>query len=120
MLRIVDATSRRTVRALLAPARTRDSATERRVATIVAAVRRDGDRALLRYARQFDPLDGPVEVTRAEMRAAAARVPRAVRAAIETAARNIRDIRLLVGLAQGLGRVTAAMAPFLGLSGGQR
>ena len=92
MLRIVDATSRRTVRALLAPARTRDSATERRVATIVAAVRRDGDRALLRYARQFDPLDGPVEVTRAEMRAAAARVPRAVRAAIETAARNIRVV----------------------------
>ena len=92
MLRIVDATSRRTVRALLAPARTRDSATEQRVATIVAAVRRDGDRALLRYARQFDPLDGPVEVTRAEMRAAAARVPRAVRAAIETAARNIRVV----------------------------
>ena len=39
---------------------------------------------------------------------------------IESAARNIRDIRLLVGLAQGLGRVTAEMAPFLGLSGGQR
>ena len=54
--------------------------------------RRDGDRALLRYARQFDPLDGPVEVTRAEMRAAAARVPRAVRAAIEAAARNIRIV----------------------------
>ncbi len=92
MLRIVDATSQRTVRALLAPTRTRDSATERRVATIVAAVRRDGDRALLRYARQFDPLDGPVEVTGAEMRAAAARVPRAVRAAIRAAARNIRVI----------------------------
>ena len=39
---------------------------------------------------------------------------------IKSAARNIRDIRNLVGLAQGLGRVTAAMAPFLGLSGGQR
>ena len=89
MLRIVDATNRRAVRALLAPAPTRDRATERRVATIVAAVRRDGDRALLRYARRFDPLDGPVEVTQAEMRAAVARVPRAVRAAIRAAARSI-------------------------------
>ena len=92
MLRIVDATNRRAVRALLAPARVRDSATERHVATIVAAVRRDGDQGLLRYARRFDPLDGPVEVTQAEMRAAAARVPRAVRAAIRAAARNIRVV----------------------------
>jgi len=92
VLRIVDATNRRAVRALLAPARTGDSTTERRVATIVAAVRRDGDKALLRYARQFDPLDGPVEVTQAEMRAATAQVPRAVRAAIRIAARNIRIV----------------------------
>ena len=74
------------------PAHTGDSATERRVATIVGAVRRDGDKALLRYARRFDPLDGPVEVTPAEMRAAAARVPRAVRAAIRAAAHNIRVV----------------------------
>ena len=92
MLRIVEATNRRAVRALLAPARTDDSATARHVAAIVTAVRRDGDRALLRYARRFDPLDGPVEVTEAEMRAAAARVPRAVRAAIRAAARNIRSV----------------------------
>ena len=62
------------------------------MAAIVAAVRRNGDRALLKYARQFDPLDGPVEVTQAEMLAAAARVPRAVRAAIRAAARNIRVV----------------------------
>ena len=74
------------------PARTGDSATERRVAAIVGAVRRDGDKALLRYARRFDPLDGPVEVTQAEMRAAAARVPRSVRAAIRAAAHNIRVV----------------------------
>ena len=92
MLRIVDATNRWAVRALLAPARTRDSATVRRVGTIVAAVRRDGDRALLRYARRFDPLNGPVTVTQAEMHAAAARVPRAVRAAIRSAALNIRVV----------------------------
>ena len=74
------------------PARTGDSATERRVTAIVGAVRRDGDKALLRYARRFDPLDGPVEVTQDEMRTAAAKVPRSVRAAIRAAARNIRVV----------------------------
>ena len=90
MLKIVEARNRRAVRALLAPVHTRDTATERHVATIIAAIRADGDRALLRYARRFDPLDGPIEVTQAEMRDAAARVPRAVHAAIRAAARNIR------------------------------
>ena len=92
MLKIVESRNRRAVLALLAPERTRDSATDRRVAAIVAAVRREGDRALLRYARRFDPLDGPIEVTQAEMQAAAARVPRAVRAAIRAAARSIRAV----------------------------
>lgn len=92
MLKIVESRNRRAVWALLAPGRTRDTATERRVAMIVASVRRDGDQALLRYARRFDPLEGPIEVTRAEMHTAAAQVPRAVRAAIRTAARNIRSV----------------------------
>lgn len=80
------------MQALLAPVRTRDAATERRVAAIVTAVRRGGDAALLRYARRFDPLEGPIEVTPAEMRKAAAHVPRDVRSAIRTAARNIRAV----------------------------
>jgi histidinol dehydrogenase len=92
MIRIVDSCNRRAVRALLAPERARDAATERRVAAIVSAVRRDGDRALLRYARKFDSLDGPIEITADEMRAAAATVPRTVRAAIRAAARNIRTV----------------------------
>ena len=92
MLRIVEADDRRAVRALLAPERARDAATERRVARIVADVRRDGDRALLRYAKQFDRLDGPIEVTEAEMRKAASGVPRHVRAAVRAAARNIRTV----------------------------
>jgi histidinol dehydrogenase len=92
MIRIVDSCNRRAVRALLAPERTRDAATERRVAAIVAAVRRDGDRALLRYARQFDPMDGPIEVAADEMREAAATVPRSVRAALRAAAKNIRTV----------------------------
>jgi histidinol dehydrogenase len=76
----------------LSPERTRDATTDRRVATIVADVRRDRDRALLRYAKTLDRLDAPVEVVRDEMRRAAAEVPRSVRAAIRTAARNIRTV----------------------------
>jgi histidinol dehydrogenase len=92
MLRIVDSGNRRAVRELLAPERVRDAATDRRVAAIVNDVRRGGDAALLRYARKFDGLDGPVEVPLAEMRRAAATVPREVRAAIRDAARNIRAV----------------------------
>jgi histidinol dehydrogenase len=92
MLIIVDSGNRRAVRALLAPERVRDAATDRKVAAIVNDVRRAGDAALLRYARTFDRLDGPVEVTPAEMRRAAAAVPRDVRAAIRAAAKNIRTV----------------------------
>ena len=92
MLRIVDSGNRRAVRELLAPERVRDAATDRRVAAIVNDVRKGGDAALLRYARKFDGLDGAVEITAAEMRRAAATVPREVRAAIRDAARNIRTV----------------------------
>lgn len=92
MLRIVDSSNRRAVRALLAPERVRDAATDRTVAAIVGDVRKGGDIALLRYARKFDGLDGPIEVTAAEMRRAAASVPRDVRRAIRDAARNIRTV----------------------------
>ena len=92
MLKIVDATNRRAVRALMAPERIRDAATDRRVEGIVADVRRDGDTALLRYARALDGLDGSMEVDPREMRAAAASVPASVRTAIRTAARHIRQV----------------------------
>jgi histidinol dehydrogenase len=91
-MRIVEATNRRGVRALLAPERTRDAVTDRRVAQIVADVRREGDRALHRYARRFDGLAGAVEIDGRELRDGAAQVPRAVRAAIRAAARNIRAV----------------------------
>jgi len=92
MIRIVESRNRRAVAALLTPARARDITTDRRVAAIVEAVRRDGDRALLRYARKFDKLDAPIEISPDEMRAGAATVPRAVRTAIRAAARNIRMV----------------------------
>ena len=92
MIKIVDSSNRRAVEALLAPERARDVITDRRVAAIVEAVRRDGDRALLRYARKFDRLDAPIEISPDEMREGAATVSRAVRTAIRTAARNIRTV----------------------------
>ena len=92
MLRIVESTNRRAIAALLAPERTRDAATDRAVAAIVADVRRGGDAALRRYALRFDGQDGPLEISAEEMRAAAATVPAPVRRAIRAAARNIRAV----------------------------
>jgi histidinol dehydrogenase len=92
MIKIVDSSNRRAVRALLSPARTRDAATERRVAEIVSAVRHGGDRALLRYGRELDALTGSIEVSRDEMRRAARQVPASVRSAIRAAAKNIRAV----------------------------
>jgi histidinol dehydrogenase len=92
MIKIVESTNLRAVRALLSPERTRDAATERRVADIVSNVRRDGDRALARYARDLDGLTGAIEVSRDEMKQAAREVPAAVRRALRAAARHIRAV----------------------------
>ncbi len=91
-MRIVSSRSRRTVDRLLAPAAARDAATARYVSRIVAAVRNGGDRALTAYARRFDGLAEPLEVTRAEIDEAAARVPPRVRDALAEAARAIRRV----------------------------
>src|SRR4051812_21357120 len=92
MLKIVDATNRRAVRALLAPERVRDAATDKRVAKIVGDVRAGGDAALRRYATALDRLDGPIEISADEMRTAARTVDASVRRAIRDAARNIRVV----------------------------
>jgi histidinol dehydrogenase len=80
------------VATLLWPDRDRDGDTEQRVARIVTDVRSQGEEALLRYAREFDRLDGPVEVSRHEMVAAARTVAPSVRKAIRVAANNIRTV----------------------------
>ncbi len=62
---------------------------------ILADVRRHGDRALLRYAKQFDRLDlksAGFEVSPEEIRAAYEQVPRGFVAALRVAARNIRAV----------------------------
>lgn len=79
--------------ALLDRAARRSAAVERRVARIVEDVRSGGDEALLRYARQFDGLQGSaIEVTRTEIARGARRVPAAVRDAVATAAAHIRRV----------------------------
>jgi histidinol dehydrogenase len=92
MITIVDASDTAAVKTLLWPERDRDGETERRVAQIVADVRTTGETALLRYAREFDRLDGPIEISRKEMQAAAKHVPARVRKAIRVAAKNIRTV----------------------------
>ncbi|HLG99047.1 MAG TPA: histidinol dehydrogenase [Bryobacteraceae bacterium] len=65
---------------------------EQTVAPILEAVRKRGDEALLEYARKFDGLEGnSVTIPEAAMREAEARVSPEFRAALETAARNVRE-----------------------------
>ena len=90
--RIVESINERAVAALLDRRVRRDGALERRVSRIVERVRRDGDRAVAAYARQFDKLSEPIEVTSAEIRTAVRRVPGEVQRAIAMAARHIRQV----------------------------
>jgi histidinol dehydrogenase len=89
---IVRSTDARRVAALLDRRPGQDAQIVRRVAAIVADVRRRGDRALLAYARRFDGCRGDMEVGRAEMREAARAVPARTKRAIRMAAAHIRQV----------------------------
>ena len=89
---IVRASDAAAVAALVDRRPARDPDIDRAVSAIVARVRRQGDPAVLAFARKFDRLDGPVEITRAELRDAARTVPAAVKRAIGTAAAHIRTV----------------------------
>ena len=91
-MRIIDSSNTRAVAALLDRRPRRDPSLLRRVAQIVDRVRRGGDRELLAFARRLDGLRGPIEVSRDEIEAGAARVPAEVRRALRFAARNIRAV----------------------------
>jgi histidinol dehydrogenase len=91
-MRIVEATDKKAIERLLAPAARRDRVFERRVRTIVDRVCSGGDRALKGYARRFDRVAGPLEVPSATIRAEAARVDPTIRRAIAHAARNIARV----------------------------
>ena len=91
-IRIIRSSDTAAVDALLAAERGADRLLERRVADIVSRVRRSGDRALVAYARRFDKLSRPIELTPEEVREGAAQTPAAVRRAIAAAARRIRAV----------------------------
>jgi histidinol dehydrogenase len=91
-MRIVDARDHRALGRLTTPAWQRDPAFERRVRAIVGAVRSGGDRALARLARRFDGVAPPLEVSPADMRAAADRVGTEVRRALAQAATHIARV----------------------------
>jgi histidinol dehydrogenase len=91
-VRIIDSTDDRRVSRLIARRTRRHAELTRRVATIVDRVRRGGDAALIAYARRFDRLTKPIEVTREEMQAASRELPRELRRAISIAAANIRRV----------------------------
>jgi histidinol dehydrogenase len=88
-IRIIKSTDTAAVDALLAPGRDDDAATRKAVAAIVEAVRTGGDRAVVRFARKFDGLDGPVEIPREEWTRGARQAPSELRRALSVAARNI-------------------------------
>ena len=91
-MKIIDASNKRAIAALFAKKESTDRVFERKVAAIVQKVRTGGDKALLRFAKQFDNLALPIEVTRAEMEAEAATLPVDVRLAIKHAAKNIARV----------------------------
>ena len=81
--------------ALLAFEGAQDDAVERTVAAILADVKARGDAAVLEYTQRFDRLDAPslnaLELSRDELQQALDGLPPAQRAALEEAARRVRD-----------------------------
>ena len=91
-MRLIDSSNTRAVNALIDRRPARDAGLYRRVARIVERVRVEGDRALADFAKRFDRQSPPFEVSRQEIERGAKRVPAAVRAALHTAAKNIRRV----------------------------
>ncbi len=91
-MKIVASSNRRAVRALVERGRSPDPDVVSRVAEIVDDVRRRGDRAVRKYARALDRLQGPFELDADEIRRGAALAPPAVRRAVRDAARHIRRV----------------------------
>ena len=91
-MKIIHTSDRRALERVFVKDRSADRAFERRVSAIVSAIRADGDRALLRFARRFDRVAPPFEVSRDEMASEAEKVPVSVRRAIRQAARNIEKV----------------------------
>jgi histidinol dehydrogenase len=91
-LKIIDAGDRRAVARLIARRGRGDDSLDRQVRSIVDGVRAGGDRALTAFARKFDGVTPPLEITADEMRDQAGRVAPDIRRALRTAASNIARV----------------------------
>ena len=91
-MKIIDSLNVRATQRLVERANAADDEIERQVSRIVGGVRRRGDRALREYARRFDGVEGPIEVTSREIKEGARATPPAVRRAIAQSARHIRRV----------------------------
>ena len=91
-MKVIKSSNVRAMQRLLNRAQAADSVIEGQVAQIVNRVRRRGDRALQEYAKRFDKVIGPLEISRREMRNGAKRTPPAVTRALKEAARHIRRV----------------------------
>jgi histidinol dehydrogenase len=91
-LKIIDAGDKRAIARLLTRAGRGDRVLDAQVRAIVDRVRTGGDRAVLQYARKFDGLVAPLEVTRDEMTEQARQVSLDVKRAIAQAARGIARV----------------------------
>ena len=93
MLNIVRSDNTEAVNRLLGRQAASVSSAEAVARRIIAAVRRQGDRALVRYSRQFDGVDlreTGMTVTAQEVERACSEVPRSFVEAVRRAAKNIR------------------------------
>jgi histidinol dehydrogenase len=91
-MRILDSSHPHALARLLARDASRDAGVERQARTIVDDVRRRGDRALGRWAKELDGVEPPFAVTRREMRAGWRATPPGVRRAIRMAVRHVRAV----------------------------
>jgi histidinol dehydrogenase len=93
MIRIIPSNDRKSLARLMRVGAVRLEEAEAEAGRILDDVRRNGDAAVLRYAREFDGLHlrkVGFTVTRGEIRRAYHQVPRGFVAALRVAARNIR------------------------------
>ncbi len=91
-MRIISSKNKRALRSILSRNQSTDNTRVRNVQRIVDDVRQHGDIAVRKYARRFDKLRGPIELSFDEIRDGAKATPPAVRKAIREAARHIRRV----------------------------
>ena len=89
---IIRSRDRRALARWMSRATARPRAVERLAATIVADVRRDGDRALRGHAERLDGFAGPLEVPPKAIDKALVNLPAALRKALERAAAHIHRV----------------------------